>query len=197
MKIIYLNGNIRRENSRTNDLANYFLSLLKEKGSIEEINIMDDCPLPKNTSFFAENYQIEAKYYHYAKKVKDADLIVLSCPFYDMGLPSLVHAFLENISIDGLTFISTKDSFLPNIKAKKLIYITTRGDRIDDNETKDGASFYLKALGKLWGYQEVINLSYSGTDVNDVIKTNQNKNIAYQKAEMIAKKLLKEQKDGI
>ena len=192
MKIIYLNGNIRRENSRTNELANYFLSLIKDFGQIKEINIMDDDPRPKNTDFFAGNYQIQDKYYQYAKEVKDADLIILSCPFYDMGLPSLVHAFLENISLDGETFISKNNTFMPNIKAKKLIYITTRGDNIADNSLKDGATYYLRALGQLWGYQEVINLSYSGTDVNDLKTIMKRKNQAYQKAQEIVNNFLKE-----
>lgn len=166
-KLLYIDGTLRESDSRTKLLADAFVNALADRFSVEKVVISKLGFTPKkfvDVDYFNPALPGEKEIAE-AKRLATADVIVLAAPFYDMGLPSFVHAYFERISIDGYTFKSVLGSYQGLCRARKFIYITTRGALIEDNSPSDGASLYLNALSHLWGFQNLQVISASGLDV--------------------------------
>ena len=76
-----------------------------------------------------------------------------------MSFPSVLKAFLENLSLYNVTFTDDGTTCKGLCKCRKVLYITTRGMNIPTGDTRDQGSSYLKALSSLWGLGEVITLA--------------------------------------
>ena len=162
-KLIYIHCYFREE-SRTKRLASSFLHHLKKDYEIihYDVNDFDLTPMSKD-SFGEEPNQ---NLFWVTDSIKNADVIVLACPFYDMGLPGRVRTFLEKISIPNIMFLDDKKVTCHPLLDKKpsFYYITTRGMPIESNSSQDGASFYLKALSTLWGFQYKATIGANNLD---------------------------------
>lgn len=163
-KLLYIDACLRGDDSRTRKIAKVFLSALKDRYEIETVELSSLNFKYKDHIDYLHPAVISEEVKNEASKFADADLVVLATPFFDMGLPAIVHTYLENISIDGITFKSESNKFSGLVKTDKVVYITTRGATYKDKSDADGAYHYLVALGKLWGYQEVIEISAVGQD---------------------------------
>ena len=65
--------------------------------------------------------------FRYAHEFAAADRIVLAAPFWDLSFPALVKIYIENVSVDGITFGCNESGCFGTCRAEKLMYITTRG----------------------------------------------------------------------
>lgn len=169
-KIIFINACIRKEQSRTQFIADKIIENLSKKYIIEEIDLTNINLLPINTKTCDErsNGIRDKKSVEYAKIFASADRIVISAPFWDMSFPSILKVFFEHISLDGITFQGNPDGSTHGIcNAKKMMLITTRGMLIHDETELDQGSSYMKALCWLWGIPEFYVLSAIGMDLVD------------------------------
>ena len=167
-KIVFINACIRNENSRTLKLAKPLLKQLSKNYEIEEINLTKSDLTPVTSKLYEERKNgLSIEDIQNGKVISNADRIVIASPFWDMSFPSVLKVFFEHISAPGLTFNNNDDgSTRGNCKAKKILYITTRGMNIETNSSLDQGTSYLKALGWLWGIPEVITVAVAGTDVS-------------------------------
>ena len=130
-KILFINSCIREE-SRTRILANHLLSKLN--GSVEEVNLQQE-KIPALTGEILSRKQklLEAEafshpMFRYARQFKDADIIVIAAPYYDLSFPSALKNYLEAICCVGLTFYYDENEVAQtNCKARKLYYVSTGG----------------------------------------------------------------------
>ena len=167
MKILYINACVRDE-SRTNDLAQYALS--KIEGEIEEINLNNEQikPLSKDSLKLRDSLILENNYdnpfFDYAKQFAQADVIVISAPYWDLSFPALLKTYFENINVLGLTFSYSEQGFPISLcKAKKLIYITTAGGPIISDEFGFG---YVKSLSEnFYGIKDINYIKAEGLDI--------------------------------
>lgn len=88
---------------------------------------------------------------NWANKIKNADRIVISAPFWDMSIPSALKSFFEMCSILNITFKTNDITCYGNCKCEDLLFITTRGMNIKTGDDLEQATPYLKALSWLWG----------------------------------------------
>ncbi len=177
-RILYINACVR-EDSRTNILAKYLLDKLD--GNIEEVKLNNTNIAPltaetlkKRDEFIYKN-DFNSPVFNYAKQFKNADIVVISAPYWDLSFPALLKAYFENINVLGITFEYTKEGFPKGLcNAKKLFYITTSGGPIVSDEFGFG---YVKALSDtLYGINNVeyINaqgLDIYGADIDKILKT--------------------------
>ncbi|MFQ8766830.1 MAG: NAD(P)H-dependent oxidoreductase [Oscillospiraceae bacterium] len=42
--------------------------------------------------------------FRYAKQFANADLVVIAAPFWDLAFPALLKLYIEQVSLDGITF---------------------------------------------------------------------------------------------
>ena len=168
-KLVFINACIRREESRTYSIAKPVIEALAKRYEITTIDLTDSSLLPVTASLFKERglNGLSNQDIANGRLVAEADRIVIAAPFWDMSFPSVLKAFFEHISAPDLTFANNPDGSTRGIcKAKKLLYITTRGMNIETESALDQATSYLKALGWLWGIPEIVPVAVCGTDVN-------------------------------
>ena len=167
MNILYINACVRK-NSRTNELAQFALSKLD--GNIEEINL--DCekitPLYKEQLELRDNLIKDKNYnnpmFKYAKQFANADIILISAPYWDLSFPALLKTYIENINVNGITFSYSEKGYPISLcKANKLIYITTSGGPIISDDFGFG---YVKALAEnFYGIKDINYIKAEGLDI--------------------------------
>ena len=130
-KILFVNSCIREE-SRTRILANHLLSKLD--GRVEEVNLQEE-RIPALTGEtllrkqrLLEGEEFEDPMFRYARQFREADMIVIAAPYYDLSFPSALKNYLEAICCVGLTFYYDENEVAQtNCKARKLYYVSTGG----------------------------------------------------------------------
>lgn len=155
-----------REESRTQKILDGLLGLLGKKYNIEIIDLST-----LNMSWIGEkdlkdrdNGYVPEEFVSMSKKVANADRLVIAAPFWDMSFPSVLKVFFENISLFNITFTSNQTECTGLCKAKKVLYITTRGMNIKTGDPLEQATPYIKALSKLWGLGELYVVSAQNMD---------------------------------
>lgn len=168
-KLTFINACVREGDSRTLRLAKPFLEELSKRYDITEIKLSRSELMPITLPLFNERGTkgLSKEDLINGRLVAEADRVVIAAPFWDMGIPSILKAFIEHISAPELTFCNNPDgSTRGNCKAEKLLYITTRGMDIETGAPLEQGSSYLKAICWLWGIGSVETVAVPGTDVN-------------------------------
>ena len=145
------------EISRTRKLAQTFLSAWKTRhpdADVENIDLVH-CPADpltepvlcrRESAVAAGNWDdpLLAPAHQFA----EADRIVIAAPVWEMSVPAALQAYLERISVTGITFRYTPQGSEGLCKAQKMLYLTTAGGPI---EGISYGSDYLASLCKLYG----------------------------------------------
>ena len=167
MNILYINACVRK-NSRTNELAQYVLSKLQ--GEIKEINLNTEkiIPLSKEQLELRDSLIKDKNYNHpmfqYANQFANADIVLISAPYWDLSFPAVLKTYFENINVNAITFAYSKKGYpITLCKAKKLIYITTAGGPIISDEFGFG---YVKSLAEnFYGIKDISYIKAEGLDI--------------------------------
>ncbi len=145
-KILFINACIRPE-SRTLRLAKHLLSRLD--GEIQEVNLeIESIPALNTASLKYRQELLAAEKFDdpmlkYARQFKEADVIVIAAPYYDLSFPSSLKNYLEAICCVGLTFYYDENEVAQTqTKARKLYYVSTGGGILN----KQFGFEYVKAL---------------------------------------------------
>ena len=164
-KLIFINACMRAE-SRTRRIANPIVAELCRKYTIETVDLSrDKYPVADNDTIENRSHGIvPAEHAALAKKIAEADRIVIAAPFWDMSFPSALKVFFENMSLFGVTFDSNDKECYGLCKAEKVMYITTRGMDISTGDPLEQATPYIKALSHLWGWGELTVISAQNMD---------------------------------
>lgn len=164
--VLFVNGCVRA-NSRTQELARAVLEHLPE--DVEEIQLYPDGPdgLDAEELSLRDALLEEKNYDHpmfrFARQFAAADTIVIAAPHWDLAFPTKVRAYLEEITVSGITFRYGPDGVPRGLcKAKKLIYVTTAGGPI----FRDFAFEYVKMLANaFYGIADVCHVKAEGLDI--------------------------------
>ncbi len=166
-QILFINACVRPE-SRTLKLANSVLSHLD--GQTTEINLSQN-PIPflnreelAHRDRVLEQQNFSDPMLRYAVQFSQADTIVIAAPYWDLMFPALLKAYLEAITVCGVTFRYTESGRPATLcKAKRLIYITTAGGPIGEF---DFGFQYVNALARgFYEIPEVHCISAEGLDI--------------------------------
>jgi FMN-dependent NADH-azoreductase len=172
VKVLYIDCCIRREQSRTRVLAEAFLAALQAKKDyqVERLCLMDEPLAPLSEGFFAQRESLLAEHKHehprfrYARQFSQADRVVVAAPFWDLGFPALLKLYIENICVDGITFGADERGTFGLCKAKRLLFLTTRGGDYNHSPLEMGAR-YLEALCEFWGIPRFDVVAADGLDL--------------------------------
>lgn len=146
-KILFLNACVR-PGSRTLELAETLLEKLD--GYVQEVRLqelflpmLDLKGMEKRNQAAREN-NFSDRAFDAAKQFAAADVIVIAAPYWDLMFPAVLKAYLENITVAGITFCYSAQGRPQSLcKAKVLHYVTTSGGFIGQN---DFGFSYIKAL---------------------------------------------------
>lgn len=169
--ILYIDACVRKEDSRTRKIADaFFENIDKEKYEVKYLDITCEGLKPLLGDFFEERQKLlddnnlEHPRFHYAHEFANVDEIVIAAPFWDLSFPAIVKIYIENVSVDGITFTSTAEGLKGLCKAENLIYFTSRGGFYHD-ATDELAIPHLKALCNFFGIDKFTYIDADGMDV--------------------------------
>lgn len=165
--ILYINA-CCRESSRTDELAQHLLSGLD--GNVHQVKLYEKDLKPLDANRLEERDRLlregmtDAEMLSFARQFAEADIIVISAPYWDLMFPSVLKVYLENICVCGVTFrYSEKGIPVSLCKAERLYYVTTSGGFI--GESNFGFD-YVKALSKgFFGIGDISFFSAEGLDI--------------------------------
>ena len=166
-QILFINACVRPQ-SRTLSLSQSVLSRLT--GQITEIDLCRE-PVPfLNQAELAHRDEVLARQefsdpmLRYAVQFSQADTVVIAAPYWDLMFPALLKAYLEAVTVCGVTFRYTEDGRPATLcKAKRLIYVTTAGGPIG---TFDFGFQYVNALARgFYEIPEVHCIAAEGLDI--------------------------------
>lgn len=166
-QILFVNACVRPQ-SRTLRLAQSVLDRLS--GHLIEVDLSAD-PIPfldregldrRNALLAAGNF--DAPMLRHAGQFAKADTIVIAAPYWDLMFPALLKAYLEAVTVSGLTFRYTEEGRPTSLcKAKRLIYITTAGGYIGDY---DFGFQYVSTLARgFFGIENISCVRAEGLDI--------------------------------
>lgn len=172
VKVLYIDCCIRRKESRTRLLAEGFLSALQniEGYQVERLCLMDEPLTTLSEGFFAQRERLLAadrrdhSRFRYAHQFSQADRVIVAAPFWDLGFPALLKLYVENICVDQITFGADERGTFGLCKAKRLLFLTTRGGDYNNSPLEMGAR-YLEALCKFWGIPRFDVVAADGLDL--------------------------------
>ena len=172
VKVLYIDCCIRREESRTRLLAEAFLTALQRDDNyqVERLCLMNEPLAPLNEGFFAQRELLLAEKkrdhprFSYAHQFSQADRVIVAAPFWDLGFPALLKLYIENICVDQITFGADQGGTFGLCKAKRLLFLTTRGGDYSNSPLEMGAR-YLEALCEFWGIPRFDVVAANGLDL--------------------------------
>ena len=159
-KILMINSCIRGSESRTWRLAEAFLDAMRASapGSYEydQLDLAQMNLKPLTGEFFAqrqrflEENDLTHPRFDLARQFARADRILVAAPFWDLSVPAILKLYIENISLDGITFGCNADGMYGKCRAIDMLFFTTRGGFYGNGPMEQGAR-YLKALCEMFG----------------------------------------------
>ena len=177
MEILFINSCVRgKERSRSKKIADAFLAEIKAingNTNITEVDLMEINPPYMTYSNFEQREKlIEEKdftspIFSLAKQFAAADRIVIAAPFWEYSFPAVLKAYIENVSVCGITFAYNEAGSIGLCKAKKMMYITTRGGIVcnSQDEWLENGARYLKAMCNMYGIKEFDVIDAQGLDI--------------------------------
>ncbi len=165
---------IRGEASRTKRILEAFLKALPGEYEVTRLVLSEEDITYLSPSSLSDRDKLIAKRefghsrFSYARQFADADLIVMAAPFWDLSFPALLKIYIEQVSVDGITFHTTESGLEGLCRAEKLIFITTRGGSYGIGsglEDMEMGSRYLKALHVFFGIGDYHLIAANGLDI--------------------------------
>jgi FMN-dependent NADH-azoreductase len=168
-RLLFVNGCVNRERSRTLRLAKELISRIKAD-EIEEIVLEEARLTPLDTDRLQKREglalagKLDDHEFSEARRYASADILVVATPFWEFGFNSMTKIYLENVSQLGISFVYTDDGVpkgLTNIK--RAYYVTTRGGFTDDGH--DLGFIMFKEVVGMHGAKDVRVLSANALDI--------------------------------
>lgn len=169
MKIFVIDACMRGEASRTRKLYEKLLQVQAQEEDVEILKLADEALRPmtgEETEMRAKlvkNGELNHEMFAYAHTFKEADIIIVAAPYWDLSFPSALKVYLEHICVTGLTFGYEGPACVGYCKAKKIIYLSTCGGFL--SSTHLGAE-YVKALGEMLGISNFQEFAVEGLDID-------------------------------
>lgn len=169
--LLYVDCCIRRELSRTRKLAESFLGNLPKGWRVEKVVLMDEPLLPLMEGGFAQRDELlqrgdfTHRRFDYAWQFQRADAILIAAPFYDLSIPALLKVYIENVSVDGITFLCDADGLRGNCRARSMTFLTSRGGFYENSPDEMG-SRYMEALCGFFGTGAYRCIAADGVDMD-------------------------------
>lgn len=166
-RILYIDA-CPRALSRTRELADALVEALE--GECETIKPCElrltgqtEESLIKREALIKEGKAADG-YFSLANQFARADIIVIAAPYWDLLFPAALRAYLEEISVCGITFRYSESGIpLGLCRAESLYYVTTAGGFIGENNF---GFDYIRALSQsLFGIRDVRCFTAQGLDI--------------------------------
>lgn len=185
-KVLYIKANIKPEGqSRTFQVADGFIEEYRRLNPEDEIITLDlykeniDFLRPEDLAAVFGEKTPESRNHpilKYAYQMAEVDKVVVATPMWNLGVPAIVKAYFDYVSVTGITFKYTAQGPVGICKADKALIVSGRGG---DYSSEIGSQFemgerYLRTILSFFGIKEIKsiaaeNLDVIGVDVEKII----------------------------
>ena len=84
----------------------------------------------------------------YAYQFQEADKYIFAAPMWNLSMPAILKAYLDYVSVTGITFRYTAQGPQGLLENKKAIHITARGGVYEGKRSRKWGDRYLRTLLK-------------------------------------------------
>lgn len=196
--VLYIKANPKtNEESRTFIISEHFIKVYQKYHPEDKIITLD---LYKEGIHFLTKDDIESIFgpkddgaknhpiLKYAYQFAGADKYVIAAPMWNLGIPSILKAYVDYITVSGITFKYTENGAVGLLQGKKAIHIMATGGEYSMPPFSDYemANRYLKTI---LGFMGIENIQTITAQRLDIVGENVQKIIsnALKEAEEIAK----------
>ena len=176
-KVLYIKANIKPEGeSRTFKVSDSFMEEYRRLNPEAEVTTLDlykeniDFLRPEDlAAVFGEKTE-ESKNHpilKYAYQMAEADKVIIAAPMWNLGAPAIVKAYIDYVSVTGITFKYTAQGPVGTCKADKALIVSGRGG---DYSSEMGSQFemgerYLRTILSFFGINEIKSIAAENLDV--------------------------------
>ena len=157
MKLLHIDSSLLGEGSASRQLTRSVVRRFQRSHPGLEViyRDLDAAPLPHLTGAdLAAGGQPPAV----LQEFLDADIVVVGAPMYNFGVPSVLKAWIDRISIAGVTFRYTEKGPVGLAGGKRVVIASTRGGLYADGSPFAAMDFqeaYLRAVFAFLGVTDV------------------------------------------
>ena len=176
-KVLYIKANAKPEGtSKTFTVSDEFIEEYKKNNPNDEIITLD---LYKEGIDFLSTEDIQAVFgpkteesknhpiLKYAYQFLEADKYIVSAPFWNLGLPAILKAYLDYICITGITFKYTEHGPVGLCAGKKAVHVVSRGGHYMEGPATgfEMGDRYLRVLFGFLGIVDFSTIAVEGVDI--------------------------------
>lgn len=176
-KLLYIKTNVKPEGaSRTLQISDKFIEAYKESHPEDEVITLD---LDKENINFLSQEDISVLFgtktedsknhpiLKYAYQFVEADKYVIAAPFWNLSIPAILKAYIDYISISGITFKYTENGPIGTCQGKKAVHIVGRGGAYSEGSFADYemGDRYLRTILGFFGITNFTTIAAEGLDV--------------------------------
>lgn len=111
-----------------------------------------------------KNTDFSDSMFRFAKQFSEADEIIIAAPYWDLSFPAILKCYLETICVNGITFRYNEKGIPEGLcNAKKLIYLTTAGGFVPENNY--GYNYIKQLCTDLFGIKDTVYIKAEGLDI--------------------------------
>ena len=173
-KLLYIKANIKSEGeSRTFKVSDSFIEEYKKNNPKDEVILLD---LYKENIDFLRSEDLgkifgpkdeESKnnpILKYAYQFAEADKYVIASPMWNLSIPAILKAYIDYVSVTGITFKYTAEGPVGLLKDKKAVHIVSRGGEYA-NAPYEMGDRYLRTILGFFGISEIETIAVENLDV--------------------------------
>ena len=195
-KVLYIKANIKSEGeSRTFKVSDRFVEEYMKNNPQDEVIVLDlykekiDFLRPEDLGVVFGPKNEDSKKHpvlKYAYQFAEADKYIIAAPMWNLSMPAILKAYIDYVSVTGITFKYTEKGPVGLLNDKKAVHIVSRGGEYGDAPYEMGDR-YLRTILGFFGIHDIEtiaieNLDVAGVDVQGKIEE------GIEKSKLIAQK---------
>lgn len=162
---------LRGEASRTRRLMEAFIEALPGDFEVETLVLEEEGLNPLTGAHFRQRDRLlqtrafDHPRFRYARQFAEADVVCVAAPFWDLSFPALLKIYIEQVSVDGITFGAQDNRLVGLCRGADLVFLTTRGGIYAQNDPLEMGSRYMDALHTFFGFDRYTCVAAEGLDI--------------------------------
>lgn len=176
-KVLYIKANIKNEGeSRTFKVSDSFVEEYKKNNPNDEIITLD--LYKENIDFLRvddlgklfgpkDEESKNNSILKYAYQFADADKYIIAAPMWNLSFPAILKAYIDYVSVSGITFKYTAEGPVGLLNNKKAVHIVSRGGGYDNSPYEMGDR-YLRTILGFFGIKDIETIAIDNLDVMGV-----------------------------
>ncbi len=171
-ELLYVDCLIRGEASRTKQIADaFFQELDSRQFHVTHLSLNDEPLVPHNRARLEKRDALIASgnmnddMFRYAKQFAAADLVVVAAPFWDLSIPAILKIYIENISVQDITFGYSATGLVGLCHGTHLVFLTSRGGIYTGSDMEHGSA-YMQSLKTFFGFDDYTCIAADGLDID-------------------------------